>query len=77
MTSHPPRNLSKLKSHDQSAERPRAMFTVKELAAAWKRSERTIRRLIKSGELRAHRIGSAVLIAEDDADVFLARNRIR
>ncbi|WP_244471089.1 helix-turn-helix domain-containing protein [Microvirga massiliensis] len=53
------------------------MLTRHELAERWGCSERTIDRVIASGDLRAHRIGRSIRIAEEDAEVFLARRRIR
>ena len=38
-------------------------------------SEKTIERLIKRGDLRAHRFGNRVRIAEEDAISFIASRR--
>jgi excisionase family DNA binding protein len=39
------------------------------------RIDRTVQRQIKSGALRAHRIGQLVRISEADAEDFLKQNR--
>jgi excisionase family DNA binding protein len=49
--------------------------TVPEIAERFAVSTRTIRRLIKSGALRVHRIGRLVRISETDAEDFLANQR--
>ncbi|MBR0662236.1 helix-turn-helix domain-containing protein [Neoroseomonas oryzicola] len=38
-------------------------------------SIKTVRRMIKRGELRVHRIGRQIRIAEDDFTVFLRHRR--
>jgi excisionase family DNA binding protein len=50
-------------------------FTVRQLAEALGVSEKTIRRAIKAGLLRAHYVGPLVRIAEDDAAMFMAQRR--
>ena len=49
--------------------------TIDETAEIFNTSTRTIRRLINSGELPAHRIGRCVRISDLDIAVFLAANR--
>ena len=49
--------------------------TIDETAEIFNTSTRTIRRLINSGELPAHRIGRCVRISDQDIAVFLAANR--
>jgi excisionase family DNA binding protein len=49
--------------------------TIHQRAKLWEVSPRTVKRLIKSGALRAYRIGRLVRISDDDADAFLAENR--
>jgi excisionase family DNA binding protein len=49
--------------------------TVNEVAERWELSRRTVERLIKSGALRAHRIGRLVRISDADAEDFLQRSR--
>jgi excisionase family DNA binding protein len=51
------------------------LHSVDELANRWGVSTRTVRRQIKSGALRAHRIGRRVLISDADIAAFLAANR--
>jgi excisionase family DNA binding protein len=46
-----------------------------QLAELWGVSPRTVQRQIKSGALRAHRIGRLVRISEADAEDFLKQNR--
>jgi excisionase family DNA binding protein len=45
------------------------------LAALWNVSTKSISRRIKSHELRAHRVGRSVRIAEEDAHAFMAARR--
>jgi excisionase family DNA binding protein len=49
--------------------------TIDEIADLWGVSPRTVQRAIKSGALRAHRIGRLVRISGADAAAFLAENR--
>jgi excisionase family DNA binding protein len=49
--------------------------SIDELAERWDVSPRTVRRQIKSGALRAHRIGRLVRISDADAEDFLEQNR--
>ena len=51
-----------------------AFFSIATIATRWGVCERTIRRLIDSGELRAHKIGGQIRIAEVDAKAFLQSN---
>lgn len=47
-------------------------LTPREVAEALRVSDMTVYRLIKSGELRALRIGKSFRISEDDFDEYLA-----
>jgi excisionase family DNA binding protein len=49
--------------------------SIGELAERWDVSPRTVQRQIKSGALRARRIGRLVRISDADAEDFLNRNR--
>jgi excisionase family DNA binding protein len=49
--------------------------TIDETAEIFNTSTRTIRRLIDSGALPAHRLGRCVRISDQDIAVFLAANR--
>jgi excisionase family DNA binding protein len=52
----------------------RARFlTVAEVADIMRVSTMTVYRLIKSGELRAVRVGKSYRLAEDDVDRYLAQ----
>jgi excisionase family DNA binding protein len=52
----------------------RARFlTVAEVAEMMRVSTMTVYRLVKSGELRAVRVGKSYRLAEDEVDRFLAR----
>ncbi len=51
------------------------MLTVATTAERLDLSEKTVRRLIDSGDLVAHRIGRNVRIAEDDLRAFLYQRR--
>jgi excisionase family DNA binding protein len=55
-----------------SSARPR-FLTPAEVAEELRVSSMTVYRLIKSGELRAARIGKSFRIREDDVDAYLAR----
>lgn len=46
-------------------------YTVDTLAERLAVSERTIRRMIKRGQVRAYQFGSALRIAPDDVEKFL------
>ena len=52
----------------------RPFATVEQLAERWQVSERTIRRMIENGRLRAVRIGNQLRVAEDVLERFEARN---
>jgi excisionase family DNA binding protein len=54
-----------------SAARPR-FLTPAEVADQLRVSAMTVYRLIKSGELRAVRVGKAYRLLEDDVDAYLA-----
>lgn len=51
------------------------LLSIGKLAERWGVSTRTVQRQIKSGALRAHRIGRLVRISEADAEDFLKLNR--
>jgi excisionase family DNA binding protein len=53
-----------------SSARPR-LLTPAEVAEQLRVSSMTVYRLIKSGELRAARIGKSYRISEDDVDAYL------
>jgi excisionase family DNA binding protein len=61
--------MSKLKS------RLPQLFSVEEIAERFGVSTKTVRRWIASGELRAHRLGRQIRIAEEDAIAFMATRR--
>ena len=50
-------------------------MTVSEFAERICVSEKTIRRAIGAGELRFHRVGRLVRIADEDASAFMATRR--
>lgn len=50
-------------------------FSVKDVAARLKVSERTIRRWIACGQLRVHRFGRLVRIAKAELEDFERRSR--
>ena len=56
----------------QSQARPR-FLTVLEVADQLRVSTMTVYRLIKSGELRAARVGKSYRLREDDIDAYLAK----
>lgn len=55
--------------------RLRKLLTIPETAEVLNTSTRTVRRLIESGDLTAHRIGRLVRLSEADILVYLASNR--
>ena len=56
----------------QSQARPR-FLTVLEVADQLRVSTMTVYRLIKSGELRAARVGKSYRLSEEDIDAYLAK----
>jgi excisionase family DNA binding protein len=50
-------------------------FSVRDLAAQIGVSTKTVGRWITQGDLRAHRLGRQIRIAEDDAVSFIASRR--
>jgi len=55
---------------------PVSFLTIRELAARWKLSTRSIHRLIAEGRLPVHRIGRAVRLALTDVLAFESQNRM-
>jgi excisionase family DNA binding protein len=51
------------------------LHSIDKLAERWGLSTRTVQRQIKSGALRAHRIGRLVRISDADAEDFLNQKR--
>ena len=51
---------------------PEVLFTVREIARRGKVSEKTVRRLITRGELKAHRIGTSIRVSQADWQTYLA-----
>jgi excisionase family DNA binding protein len=47
-------------------------LTVADVASRWRRSETSVRRLIRNGELVASRIGKDLRITVEEAERFLA-----
>jgi excisionase family DNA binding protein len=60
------------KSNRRSGDR---FFTKRDVAEQLDASTRTVSRWIKSGDLKAHKLGRLVRIAGDDLDRFLASRR--
>jgi excisionase family DNA binding protein len=50
-------------------------LTIKQVAERLGFNEKTVRRWIASGELKAHKFAAAVRISEDDLRAFLALRR--
>jgi len=50
-------------------------LTISEVAECLKVNERTVRRWVRSGHLKAHKIGGCVRISLDDLHGFLERTR--
>ena len=78
-TFNPARPASKRSAHitgTGTRSRPLTKLrTIDETAELFNTSTRTIRRLIDSGALPAHRLGRCVRISDPDIAVFLAANR--
>lgn len=51
------------------------LLTVDAVAERLDLSRKTIRRLIKAGELRKHQIGLAIRVSEDDLAMFVRMSR--
>ena len=51
------------------------LHSIDELAERWGVSNRTVQRQIKSGALRAHRIGRLLRISDADAEDYLRQSR--
>lgn len=51
-------------------------LTVADVAASLQVSEKTVRRLILRGELKASRVGRSIRIAPEDADRAARRRRV-
>lgn len=51
------------------------LLSMQDLAERLSVSSKTISRWIASGDLRAHRLGRQIRIAEEDANVFVASRR--
>ena len=52
---------------------PEVLKSIRETAADWQVSSRTVRRLIEAGELKALKVGAQVRIRQAEADRYLAR----
>jgi excisionase family DNA binding protein len=50
-------------------------YTVEEVAKMLRVSEATVRRLIKSGQLKAVSVGNQFRISQEDLDEFLSRRK--
>ena len=55
--------------------RPSQLYSIKQIAQHCDVSTKTIRRWIDAGDLRAHRLGRQMRIAQDDIAAFLAARR--
>jgi excisionase family DNA binding protein len=64
-------------TNTSSAASGRRYHTIAELAERWRTSERTVRRLISNGKLRAVRIGSQLRVADEVLQRFEERNATR
>lgn len=51
------------------------MFTTSEVAEKLNLSEKTIRNLIESGELEAHKFGRVFRISEEQLDNFIEKSK--
>jgi excisionase family DNA binding protein len=75
-TSRPAWRAAGVKIASRIQRRPAAKLrTIDETADLFNTSTRTVRRLIESGALPAHRLGRLVRISDDDIAAFLAANR--
>ena len=49
------------------------MLTVAQLAERWNVSERLVYKLVSSGKLKCHRIGTAIRFAEEQVTAYMNR----
>lgn len=70
----PPSFLPKRQPAVRATPPPR-MLTVSHTAEHLQMSQKTVRRLIAAGELRSHRLGGCIRVAEDDLASFLSTRR--
>jgi excisionase family DNA binding protein len=59
----------------QAPRRDLRLFSINKTAERLDVSVRSVRRWIKAGELRSHRLGGQLRISEDDLQAYLARRR--
>ena len=71
----PASNSARITATGTGGRSPTRLRTIKETAELFNTSTRTVRRLIDSGALPAHRLGRCVRISDLDIAVFLAAHR--
>jgi excisionase family DNA binding protein len=64
-----------MSKHPASPANGSKLLTIGQVAEQCSVHARTVRRWIKSGELRAHRFGQLVRVSEGDLSEFLAAHR--
>jgi excisionase family DNA binding protein len=50
-------------------------FTLQDLAARWRISLKSVRRIVARGELKVHRFGNQIRVSPEDAAAYEKRNR--
>jgi excisionase family DNA binding protein len=50
--------------------KPEPLLTLNDLAERWQVSLKSVRRIVKRGELKVHRIGRQIRVLPEDADTF-------
>jgi excisionase family DNA binding protein len=53
------------------------LFSIETVATHLDVSEKTIRRRIETGELRAHRVGRLLRVSELDLAAYIAKSRVK
>ncbi|MDO8432675.1 MAG: helix-turn-helix domain-containing protein [Candidatus Binatus sp.] len=67
---------SKVSRLSGSLEARREFYTVAQLSGLLQINERTLYRIIKTGQLRYHQIGRMMRFRSDDIEEFLRRRRV-
>ena len=47
-----------------------SLLTLRDLAARWKVSLKSVRRIVARGELKVHRIGAQIRVSSEDAATY-------
>jgi excisionase family DNA binding protein len=47
-----------------------SLLTLQDLAARWKVSLKSVRRIVARGEIKVHRIGAQIRVSPEDVDTY-------